>query len=584
MSRVRQPIVSVLGHVDHGKTTLLDAIRGCTDVAEREVGRITQHIGASEVPIDVILERCGELVRGRSLRIPGLLFIDTPGHQAFTTLRARGGSLADLAVLVVDIMEGFRPQTIESLSILRKYRTPFVVAANKIDLIPGWRERRGQCVIKGLSEQLESAVSEMDTRIYKLSEALHREGFSADRYDRISDFTKNIMIVPVSAKSGEGVPDLLAVLVGLAQKFLEEQLRTEDGPAEGTVLEVKEEKGLGKTLDAIIYAGTIKKGDTILVGTCGKPLCTKVRALLRPKPLDEIRDPRQRFDSVKSVSAAAGIKISAQELEGVVAGAPLRVVEGELEEQVRKVEEESRPAVETSEEGIIIRADAIGSLEALAFELRAAGITIKRAEVGEVCRRDVVEAATEKNPLNRAILAFNTHVLPDAREELEKEGVAVIENNIIYKLVEDYLAWRERRKAELERDRRAELVHPGKFMVLPGCVFRVSKPAVVGVRVLAGRLRPGQSILREDGRVIGRIKSIQKDNEPLKEALTGQDVAIAIEGATVGRQLCVEDVLYVDIPEHHVRELRKLELNIDEIECLNRVCEIHQKEKPFWGK
>ncbi|MGQ9582368.1 MAG: translation initiation factor IF-2 [Thermoplasmatota archaeon] len=584
MPRFRQPIVSVLGHVDHGKTTLLDAIRGCTNVAGREAGRITQHIGASEIPLEAILERCGGAAGGRSLRIPGLLFIDTPGHQAFTTLRARGGSLADLAVLVVDIMEGFRPQTVESLHILKRYGTKFLVAANKVDLIPGWRAHRGVCLKESLADQPESAAAEMVDRLYKLSESFSREGVSAEWYQKVSDFERNVAIVPVSAKHGEGVPDLLLVLVGLAQKFLEEELRTEEGPAEGTVLEVKEEKGLGKTLDAIIYSGTLRRGDTILVGTCGRPLVTKVKALLRPKPLDEIRDPRQRFDSVASVTAAVGIKLSAQTLDGVVAGAPLRVVVGEAAEEACRVEAESRPAVETAEEGVTLKADAIGSLEALAFELKSAGIPIKRAEVGEVCRRDVVEAAPERNPLHRAILAFNSHPLPDAREELAKGGVALFENNIIYKLIEDYMAWRERRAAELETDRRAEFVHPGKFRVLPGCVFRISKPALVGVRVLAGRLRPGQSILREDGRVIGRIKSIQKDNEPLKEALTGQEVAVAIEGVTVGRQMSVDDVLYVDIPEAHVRELRKLELNHDELECLDRVCEIHSKEKPFWGK
>ena len=321
--RVRQPIVSVLGHVDHGKTTLLDAIRGCTDVASREPGRITQHIGASEVPLAAIAERCGPLVAGRQFKIPGLLFIDTPGHQAFTTLRARGGALADLAVLVVDIMEGFRPQTIESLGILKRFKTPFVVAANKVDLIQGWRDHPGQSVAASMKEQDESVLVALDERVYKLSEAFFKEGISVERYDRINDFTKNVALVPVSARYREGIPDLLLMLVGLAQRFLEDQLTTEEGPAEGTVLEVKEEKGLGKTLDAIIFSGTIRKGDTFIVGTGGKPLITKVKAILRPKPLDEIRDPRQRFDSVREVTAAAGIKISAQTLEGVVAGAPL---------------------------------------------------------------------------------------------------------------------------------------------------------------------------------------------------------------------------------------------------------------------
>jgi len=582
--RVRQPIVSVLGHVDHGKTTLLDAIRGCTDVASREPGRITQHIGASEVPLAAIAERCGPLVAGRQFKIPGLLFIDTPGHQAFTTLRARGGALADLAVLVVDIMEGFRPQTIESLGILKRFKTPFVVAANKVDLIQGWRDHPGQSVAASMKEQDESVLVALDERVYKLSEAFFKEGISVERYDRINDFTKNVALVPVSARYREGIPDLLLMLVGLAQRFLEDQLTTEEGPAEGTVLEVKEEKGLGKTLDAIIFSGTIRKGDTFIVGTGGKPLITKVKAILRPKPLDEIRDPRQRFDSVREVTAAAGIKISAQTLEGVVAGAPLKVIVGDAQEESDRIEEQSKPSVETFEEGITVKADAIGSLEALAFELKGAGIPIKKAEVGDVSRRDVVDVATAREPLFRAILAFNSHPLQDARDELQKSDVAIFENNIIYKLIEDYMAWRERRKGELDKDRREEIVHPGKFLVIPGNVFRISKPAVVGVRVLAGRLRPGQSILKADGRVIGKIKSIQRENEPVKEAVSGAEVAVAIEGVTVGRQLEEDEVLFIDIPESHIRELRKLELNPDELDVMEKVIDIHAKEKAFWGR
>ena len=584
MGRVRQPIVSVLGHVDHGKTTLLDAIRGCTDVASREPGRITQHIGASEIPLADICERCGALVAGRKFKIPGLLFIDTPGHQAFTTLRARGGSLADLAVLVVDIVEGFKPQTVESLNILKKYKTPFVVAANKIDLIQGWRDHPGESLMTSMKQQDESVLSELDRRVYKLAESFDREGISVERFDRVSDFTKNVALVPLSARHREGIPDLLLMLVGLAQRFLEEQLTTEEGPAEGTVLEVKEEKGLGKTLDAIIFSGTIETGDTIVVGTGGKPLVTKVKALLRPKPLDEIRDPRQKFDSVKSVTAAAGIKLSAQTLEGVVAGAPLRVVFGDAAEAASRIEEESKPAVETADEGIILKADAIGSLEALAFELKKVDIPIKKAEVGDISKRDIIDAATVREKLFRVILGFNAHPLPDARVELEKGDVTLFQNNIIYKLIEDYIAWRAKRGLELEKDRREVLVHPGKFMVLPDCIFRVSKPAVVGVRVLSGRLRPGQAVIKEDGRVIGKIKSIQRESEPVKEAMQGQEVAIAIEGVTVGRQLDVEDIMYVDIPESHVRELRKLDLTSDEVECLDRVCSIHARERAFWGK
>jgi len=578
---VRQPIVSVLGHVDHGKTTFLDYIRG-TAVAEREAGRITQHIGATEVPLETIYEICGDLVKDKKFKVPGLLFIDTPGHHAFTTLRARGGSLADLAVLIVDVMEGLMPQTIESINILRQYKTPFVVCLNKVDRIQGWRTVKDATFHQTYKRQTERVKKILDERMYELIGKLYERGFSAERYDRIEDFTKNIALVPICAKSGEGIPDVLLLLVGLAQRFLEKRLETEEGPGEGTILEVKEEKGLGPTIDVIVYKGSIAKGDTIIIGA-EEPIITKVRALLKPRPLDEIRDPKERFISVDRVTAAVGVKIAAPNLEEAVAGAPLCVADETMEESISRLKRECRIHVETSDEGIYIKADAIGSLEALAFELRNEGIAVRRAEVGDVSRKDLVETAAYNNPLHRVILGFNVKVLPEASETMAERDVEVITGKIIYKLLEDYKLWSERKREEIERQTRISVVYPGKFKILPDYVFRTSKPAVVGVRVLAGRIRPEQRLLREDGRVVGTIKSIQSEGKNLKEAIAGQEVAISIEGVTIGRQLDVEDVVYIDIPEKDAKLLQKTELSYDEKECLSQVLKIKRRGDKFWA-
>ena len=581
---IRQPIVSVLGHVDHGKTTLLDRIRG-TGVAGREAGGITQHIGATEVPLSAILEMCGDLVKGKSFRIPGLLFIDTPGHVAFSTLRARGGALADLAVLVIDVNEGFRPQTIESLNILKRYKTPFVVAANKIDLVPGWRKHEGQPFVVSYRDQAESVRDELDKRMYELIGRLFEHGFSAERYDRVADFTTNIAVVPVSAKFGEGVPDLLLTLIGLAQRFLESQLAATEGPAVGTILEVKEEKGVGTTLDAIIYEGTLSKGETIVFGTAGKPGSTKVKALLKPKPLDEIRDPQERFDSVKSASAASGVKVVGSGLEKAVAGAPIRAVKGDLAAMIEEVAQESQVHIETQDEGILVKADAIGSLEGLAYECKGVSIPIKFARLGPVSRRDVTDATTAKNPLSRAILAFNLEILPDAKTALrEHPDLKLLENDVIYRLIEDYQAWRDERKRQLAEAGRKEIAYPAKLLFLGEHVFRTSKPAIFGVRVLAGRIRPGESIMRADGRALGRIKAVRSGEKSLDGANQGQEVAISVDGITIGRQVKGGDVLYVDLPEADARALRgRTDLTHDEIEALDEICTIKRKEDPFWG-
>ena len=580
---IRQPIVSVLGHVDHGKTTLLDTIRG-TGVADRECGRITQHIGATEIPLETIKDFCGRLMVPDAI-IPGLLFIDTPGHHSFTTLRARGGALADLAVLVVDVMEGLMPQTLESLHIMQRYRTPFVISVNKVDRINGWVTGCGRCLADTLSIQSEDVAGVLNEKLYKIVGQLVAEGFTADRYDRISDFTQTIAMVPTCARTGEGMADLLMILVGLAQRFLTEQLETEteEGLGEGTVLEVKEEKGLGTTLDTILYSGKISYGDTVVVGGKGEPIITKVKALLKPKPLDEIRDPQERFLKVDSVTAAAGVKIVAQNLDRVLSGSPIKVAEGDLEDIITAVQEETEITIPISEQGIIVKADAIGSLEAISAELMKKEIEINRAEVGDVSRRDIVDAATMKDPYNKTILAFNVKTLPDAEEMLRETDVMLLSDNIIYKLLEDYEKCRSDMECSLDERAREEIVHPGKFRVLPDCIFRISKPAVVGVRVLGGRARVGQEVLRDDGRVIGKIQSIQSEKKTITELKTGEEAALALSKVTVGRQLGEDDVLFVNIPEGHARKLRDIPLNADEQDILETVMVIKRRENKFWG-
>lgn len=581
---VRQPIVSVLGHVDHGKSTILDSIRG-TNVVSREAGGITQHIGATDVPIETIHSLCGGLTGSQRFEVPGLLFIDTPGHYSFVSLRSRGGALADLAILVIDINEGLKPQTTESISILRKLRTPFVIAANKVDLIPGWRVQKGKPIGESLKAQDSRVSSELDERLYALVGRLYDVGgFSADRFDRITDFTKSVAIVPVSGKTGEGLADLLLILIGLAQKFLESNLRTESGPGEGTVLEVKEDKGIGTVMDTIIYSGTIAVGDTIVISSVkGEPIQTKVRAMLRPKPLDEIRDSNQRFDHVESVSAAAGIRIVAPNLEDAMAGGLVRVAPDDIEKTLEEVRKESAMNVELSEQGIIVRGDTIGSLEALAFEAKNAEMPMRKIDIGNVSRKDVVEASNFDDPLHKAIFAFSVGVNADARDAARELGVTLFESKVVYKLLEDYDVWCKERSRELDAQKRLKIFYPGKVSILRDHVFRVSKPAIVGVRVLAGRIRPGQGLMRDDGRPVGRIKSIRKGEKTLPEARMGDEVAIAIDSATVGRQMDVEDILLVDVPEGHARELLSQKLSLDEREVLDAVVKIKRKESPFWG-
>lgn len=580
----RHPIVSVLGHVDHGKTSILDRIRG-TKVFDREAGAITQHIGASEVPLDTIYQRCGVLLKGKKFTVPGLLFIDTPGHHAFSSLRARGGQLADIAVLVVDMAEGLMPQTLEAIGILRRSKTPFIVAANKVDRCQGWKTENKPFILN-VRDQGPTALASFDEKFYTLIAALYEQGLPAERYDRIGDFTKNIAIVPTCAQSGEGIPDLLAMLVGLAQKFLETRLETdEELPGEGTVLEVKEDKGIGTVLDVVLYAGSIRKSDRILVGTKGTPLETPVKALLKPAPNDEMRDARKAFTKVDEVVAAAGLKLLAGNLEGVVAGAPLRVLrDGNEEAAYEAVESASKPQVELADTGVFVKADTIGGLEALAGELKARQIPIRNAEVGDISRRDVVEAASMTDPLSRAILGFCVKTLPDVDAEAQARELPVFTSQVIYSLLDDYDAWRKQEAAKQQAAQRVEHVHPAKLRFLPGCSFRMRDPAVFGVRILAGAITPGRMLIREDGKAIGRIRSIQKDNKTVTEAKLGDEVAISVPGPTIGRQIAEEDILYLDIPESDAKWLlTQGKITPEEKDVLTEFLRVRRKEDKFWG-
>jgi len=582
----------VLGHIDTGKTLLLDQIRKST-VQAREAGGITQHIGASFFPLDTLTKICGPLLeklRGK-IKIPGLLVIDTPGHEAFANLRRRGGAVADIVILVIDVLKGFEAQTYEIIEILKARKTPFLVAANKIDRVPGWKSKPEEPFLTSYEDQDPYVRRDLDERLYNIIGILSRVGFRANRFDKISDFTKTAAIVPTSAKTGEGIPELLAVLVGLTQQYLQPRLQVTEGPAKGTVLEVTEETGLGVTINTIIYDGVLEKGDTIVVGGKEEAIVTKVRAALLPKPLDEIRDPRDRFSSMDMVSAAAGIKIAAPDLENALAGAPLYVVPSEdrLEEYVESVSEEvERIRIATDLEGVVLKTDALGSLEAIAESLRRNNVPIRLADVGDVSKRDVMEAVVvkEHEPFYGVILAFNVRTLRDAAEEAADRGVRIFQHNIIYHLIDDYLEWMRSEKEGLLREEFDRLVKPGKIKLLPGYVFRRAKPAIVGIEVLAGRIKSKYSLVKEDGEDVGEISQIQDRGESISEAETGMQVAISLDKPVVGRHIHEKEVLYVRLPEADAKALSKRfqdRLSAEEIEAINEFVDIMRRKSPFWA-
>ncbi len=560
-SKIRQPVVVILGHVDHGKTSLLDAIRS-TNVAKKEAGAITQHIGASEISLEDIRNSCSAATGGKlpSFTIPGLLFIDTPGHESFTHLRERGGSIADIAVLVVDIMQGFQPQTIESLRILREFKTPFVVAANKVDLISGWRSKAGEkgacSVLSNIGSQPDHVQSRLDELLYGLVGKLSERGIESERFDRVEDFTKQVAILPVSAKTGEGLSELLLSIAGLSQKFLEATLKTEvDGIGKGTVLEVKEEKGLGTTIDAIIYDGKLRKNDEIIFATLNGPCKARVRGLLKPK-LRPTGD-GDKYEYVDEVHAASGVKIYSPGLEGALSGSPIVVDDGNPQtDQLAEMYDMLKGIMfESDNEGAIVKADTLGSLEALRKLLSDQGVDIKRASIGKITKKDVVDASAVSDRHKGVVLSFNVDVPDDAADEAVKRNVKMFSSRVIYSLCDDYIAWVADEKKKAAGSAVERLPLPAKLRVLPGCTFRASKPAIVGIEILEGRLKKGVRLMDRKGEIIGEVREIQKDGKPVKETHAGEQLAISIEGAVCGKNVCEGSDYFVYIMRDEGKDL-----------------------------
>ena len=591
--RLRQPVVVILGHVDSGKTSLADALRG-TGVQAREVGGITQEIGASFFPMETLRKICGPLLdrAGGELQIPGLLMIDTPGHAVFSNLRLRGGSAADIAILVVDVMKGLENQTLESIDILKKRHVPFLIALNKVDMIVGWRKGSQGPLLQIFKQQPPAWNDELEERLYNVVGGLSRLGFQADAYYRVKDFRQQVSVVPVSARTHAGIPEMLAMLIGLAQQFLRGRLDTPDlkgRPARGIILEMQEEVGIGETANVILTEGTLRVGDAISLVRKDGAFKSRVKALFMPKPLDEMRDPRDKFTPVEAVYAAAGVKLVSPDLSGVVPGTSVAAFKTEEQFQALKAEMEkelSSIVVKTDNMGVIVKAGSIGGLEALLRMLEERGIPVREADIGEISKNDIVDAkvVAEHDPYLGAILGFDTRVLPEAKDYVGSSPVFI--SGIIYEVIDNYASWAAAKRNEDERTALSNLTRPCRLKVVPGTFFRHRDPAVFGVEVVAGTLFPKVRLMSKEGTELGTVEQIQDQGKSLREAKKGEKVAISVEGPTLGRQVKENDIIYTMPRSHEAKALRtKLygSLSEDERLVLDEIVRIKSVSDPLFG-
>ncbi|OAP59068.1 translation initiation factor aIF-2 [Fonsecaea erecta] len=571
---LRSPICCILGHVDTGKTKLLDKIRQ-TNVQEGEAGGITQQIGATYFPVDALKQKTAVVNKDGKFefKVPGLLVIDTPGHESFSNLRSRGSSLCNIAILVVDIMHGLEPQTLESMRLLRDRKTPFIVALNKIDRLYGWKKIDNNGFQDSLAFQSKGVVAEFESRLAETKLAFAKEGFNSELFYENKDMRRYVSLVPTSAHTGEGIPDLLKLLVSLTQERMTSSLMYLS-EVECTVLEVKVIEGLGTTIDVVLSNGVLREGDRIvLCGTDG-PIATNIRALLTPAPLKELRLKSQYVHN-KECKAALGVKIAANDLEKAIAGSRLLVVgpeddEEDLMDDVMADLQSLLSKISKDNRGVSVQASTLGSLEALLEFLKQSKIPVANIAIGPVYKRDVMMAGTmlEKAKEYAVMLCFDVKVDKEAQQYADENGIKIFTADIIYHLFDAFTQHMEALREKKKEESKLHAVFP--CVLSPIQVFNKKDPIVVGVDVVEGSLRPLTPIAVvktnpvtgvKEIITLGRVASIEREHKTIPICKKGQpSVAVKIEGPNqpmYGRQLEDKDTLYSLISRRSIDTLKE---------------------------
>lgn len=574
---LRSPICCILGHVDTGKTKLLDKIRQ-TNVQGGEAGGITQQIGATYFPIEAIRDKTKTMAKfeKQTFDVPGLLVIDTPGHESFSNLRSRGSSLCNIAILVIDIMHGLEQQTIESIKLLRDRKAPFVVALNKIDRLYDWQSTPNNSFRDSFEQQSKAVKDEFATRLSNIQLALSEQGLNSELYFQNKNISKYVSIVPTSAVTGEGIPDLLWLLLELTQKRMSKQLMYLSH-IEATILEVKVVEGFGTTIDVILSNGYLREGDRIVLCGMNGPIVTNIRALLTPQPLRELRL-KSEYVHHKEVKAALGVKIAANDLEKAVSGSRLLVVgpDDDEEEMMDEVMEDLTgllDSVDTSGKGVVVQASTMGSLEALLDFLKDMKIPVMSIGLGPVYKRDVMKASTmlEKAPEFAVMLCFDVKVDKEAELYAEQEGIKIFNADIIYHLFDAFTAYQEK----LLEQRRKDFMGDATFPCVLNTIQIINKrgPMIIGVDVIEGTLRVGTPICavkidpttkEKQTLLLGRAMSLEINHEPVTEVKKGQTaagVAMRLEDPSSqqpiwGRHVDEKDTLYSLITRRSIDTLK----------------------------
>ncbi|TBT97896.1 translation initiation factor 5B, partial [Hamiltosporidium tvaerminnensis] len=579
---LKSPICCILGHVDTGKTKLLDKLRE-TNIQGAEAGGITQQIGATYFPLSSLLKKFDI----EKTDLPGVLIIDTPGHESFSNLRSRGSSLCNLAILVVDILHLLEPQTLESIQLLKQRKTPFLVALNKIDRIYGWKPNEFSSFDETFKKQPKNAQIEFTERLNETIIKFSEISLNARLYSENPDRRKFISLIPTSAITGEGIPDLIRNIVQLSENFMVTKMKFKE-TLECTILEVKNVEGYGTTVDVILANGSLKEGDKICVCGFEGPIVTTIKALLVPQPLRELRL-KSNYMTCKVVKASLGVKISALDLEKAVAGTRILFVEEDIEKVKTEVMQDLESVIsniKTSEIGVHVQTSTLGSLEALVSFLQSEEIPISSVSIGNVRKKDVIITSSilEKNKDFAVMLCFDVKIDKEIYELANSLQIKIFHADIIYHLLDQLKRHFITEKEKIKKENLLEIIYPVKLKILPNCVFNKRSPLILGVCVEQGILKIGTPVcvFKEEIIKLGNVTSIELNKKKVEEAKKGSEVAIKIEIGSdtpkmFGRHFVESDFLYSVLTRKSIDILKKhFKSEFDE-EDVNLIYNLNEK-------
>jgi len=571
---LRCPVICILGHVDTGKTKILDKLRR-TNVQEGEAGGITQQIGATHFPIENFKHHLTKVPKEFQIepKIPGFLIIDTPGHESFQNLRKRGQSLCDLAILVVDIMHGLQKTTLDALDMLRKRKTPFVIVFNKIDRIHNWKAEEWGGFKSSYDRQKKNQTKEFDDRYKRVCTSLIQTGLNVSLYYENPNMKEYLNIIPTSAVTGEGMPDLIAMFIYLSQKFLSKKLEFRE-EIQCTILEVKVLEKTGTTIDVILVNGTIKNGDKIICGGLFGPIKTTVKILMTPHPMKEMRI-KSEYEHHDKISGAIGIKIFANDLDNALAGSPCYVYKTDEEAAIyaKEITQDFNSVLsgflDKKGKGILVQASTLGSLEAILTFLNEKKIKIAAVGLGNLKKRDVTKIqiihSKIDNPLKEhlTILAFDIKIEPEAEELAKDVNIKIFTADIIYHLFDDFIDYEKVCIDERKKDKLKEAVFPCMLQIIPGAIFNRKDPIIIGVDVKEGVLKVGTPlIVAEKKCIVGIVEGIENNKKQVNN-VRAKDGSVAIRikphdsSLTVGRQFEEGDKLVSLITRDSINALKE---------------------------